>query len=262
MRFDKQLIIFLFVDYKSQCFWEVSKSHFKMFQKLVFFAIFALICAQAPPPSVDNLFSTSWDMQRRLSPRQQMVDYEITHLRESLTDVLEVRTTSAFEEVENNTRQVIELERPYRVILTSLPENSCTLNLLSQLSLQTDFSGFRSALCVRTYDQTSDVIVQEAQEFIAMYEGIFVRLQKVVVESYTRYNAFSEQTEIVDRFNTEYNRRIADWEAVRPQAEDFEVNLNNSLEDTHATLEGCMQNVRDTTVDRYEAIIAQIDACN
>lgn len=228
---------------------------------ILIFAVISAIFAQDPPPSVDNLFATSWDMQQRLSPRQQVVDSEVTELRESLTDVLEVRTAGALEGIENNTRQIIELERPYRVMLTSLPESSCRNNLLTRLSLETDFSGFRSSLCVRTYDESSGVVVQEAQDFIAMYEGLFVRLQKVVVYSYERRNPFSQQAEIVDRFNDEYNRRLQEWDAIRPQAEDFEVTIDRAMETTEEAMEECMLTARNIAVQNYQEIISQISVC-
>lgn len=228
----------------------------------VIFAIIAVTFAQDPPPSVDNLFSESWTMQQRLSPRQQLVDSEVTQLRESLTTVLDVRTTDALEEIENNTRAIVELERPYRVILTSLPESPCRNNLLSQLSLATDFSGFESSLCVRNYYDQSEVVTQEAQEFIAMYEGLFVRLQKVVIESYERRNAFSQQTAIVNRFNAEYNRRLAEWDAIRPQAEDFEVNLDTTMVSVHTTMDGCMETSRTEAVAAYDRVMTRIPTCD
>lgn len=229
--------------------------------------LFVLICAstsinaQAPPPSVDNLFSQSWEMQQRLSPRQQLVDSEVTELRESLTSVLDVHTGEAMREIENNTRQVVELELPYRVILTSLPDSACKLNLLRSLSLHTDFTGFKSAICVNRYQSSSDAIVEGAQDFIALYEGLFVRLQKVVVESYRNHNAFSQQTEILERHGSEYARRLDEWDAIRPQAEDFEANLNTAMTETHTTMEGCMLQVRDEAVIEYESILTRVPTC-
>lgn len=227
----------------------------------ILFAIICAINAQDPPPPVDDLFAQSWEMQRRLSPRQHLVDSEVTKLRESLTEVLEVRTEEAMGEIENNTRQVIEIERPYRVILTSLPDSACKTNLLTRLSLHTDFTGFKSAVCVNRYDSSSTVVVQGAQDFIALYEGLFVRLQKVVVESYRNHNAFSQQTEIVERFTSEYGRRLEEWDTIRPQAEDFEANLDVALAETHTTMEGCMQEARDDAVVEFENIVSRASTC-
>lgn len=124
-----------------------------------FFVIFAaVICyvGSNPPPAVDQLFTDSWLMQQRLSPQQQSIDTAVTELRQQLTEVLDIRTTEALQEIENNTRQIIEIERPYRVMLTDMPVTPCTTNLLNQLSLATTFSGFHSANCVSRYDTASE----------------------------------------------------------------------------------------------------------
>jgi hypothetical protein len=119
--------------------------------------ISAVICAMvAQPPPVDQLFTDSWAQHQRLSPQQQSIDYAVTELRQQLTGVLDVRTTEALQEIENNTRQVIEIERPYRVMLTDMPVNPCTTNLLNQLAEATSFTGFQSANCVSRFDTSSE----------------------------------------------------------------------------------------------------------
>lgn len=231
-----------------------------------FFVIFASvilsISAQAPMPPVDDLFSESWAMQQRLSPQQQSVDTVVSELRLSLTSVLDVKTAQALQEIENNTRQIVELERPYRVMLTALPVSECSTNLLSQLSFTTQFSGFNSANCITTYDNESQQVVDEAQDFIAQYEGVFVRLQKAVIHAYRSPRAvFTNQAAIVTHFTNEYSTRMQEWEAIRPQAEDFDVNVANQLEQTHTTLDGCMSVVRSGIEATYQQIISFIPVC-
>lgn len=225
--------------------------------------IAVVICTiSAQPPPVDQLFSDSWLMQQRLSPQQQSVDTAVTELRQQLTGVLDVKTTEALQEIENNTRQIVEIERPYRVMLTTMPVNPCTTNLLNQLTEATSFTGFRSANCVARYDTSSQVVVEQAQDFIQQYEGLFIRLQKVVVRGFRARNHFSQQTEIVANFTTEYNSRMAEWDAIRPQAEDFEVNIAVQLEETHATMDECMVSIRNGVITDYERVIQQISTCD
>lgn len=128
--------------------------------------IAAVICYISAQSSVDQLFTDSWALHGRLSPQQQSIDTAVTELRQQLTGVLDVRTTEALQEIENNTRQIIEFERPYRVILTSMPTNPCTTNLLNQLSLKTEFTGFQSAVCVARYDGTSQEVSKKLLRWI------------------------------------------------------------------------------------------------
>lgn len=121
--------------------------------------IVAVICTiSAQPPPVDQLFTDSWSVHGRLSPQQQSIDTAVTELRQQLTGVLDVRTTEALQEIENNTRQIIEIERPYRVMLTDMPVNPCTTNLINQLTEATTFTGFQSANCVSRFDSGSGAV--------------------------------------------------------------------------------------------------------
>lgn len=120
--------------------------------------IAAVICYISAQSTVDQLFTDSWTVHGRLSPQQQSIDTAVTELRQQLTGVLDVQTTEALQQIENNTRQIIEIERPFRVTLASMPTNPCTTNLINQLNAKTEFSGFKSANCVARFDGSSQQV--------------------------------------------------------------------------------------------------------
>jgi hypothetical protein len=93
------------------------------------------------------------------------------------------------------------------------------------------------------------------------YEGVFVRLQKVVVRGFRSRNHFSQQSEIVANFTSEYTARIAEWDAMKPQAETFQPQLEEDLGETHQALDECMTRVRSTVTTDYERIIAGVPTC-
>lgn len=88
-----------------------------------------------------------------------------------------------------------------------------------------------------------------------------MRLQKTVVRGFRSRNHFSQQSEIVANFTTEYNARITEWEAMRPQAEGFEQNVSTQLEETQQAMYQCMTNVRSSITTAYETIISNIPTC-
>lgn len=226
-----------------------------------FFVIFAAVICMIGA-TVDELYNQAWAVHGNLAPRQNQVDTAVSDLRQQLTTVLDVRTTEALQEIENNTRQVIELERPFRVMLTSLPVNPCTANLLSQLDEKTAMTGFSSAICVNRYDTSSQDAVEQAEGFIAQYEGLFIRLQKAVIRGFrSPRNHITNHAAIISNFTTEYNSRIAEWDAMRPQAEDFEYNIGQQLAATHVSLDECMSEIRGDVSTRYQDVIAQIPIC-
>jgi hypothetical protein len=227
---------------------------------LVIFALVAL-AQSAPTADVENLFSEAWRVQHLLSPKQQELDSEVTELRETLTNVLETRSQGALQGIESNAFEIVEIEAPFREAVAALPAGACKNNLQRQLDMKTEFTGFASSLCVSRYDRANGQTIIGAQEFIANYEGLFVRLQKVVIESFSGNNALIHQADIIEEFNTEYEARLAEWEQVRPEAEDFEHNLDETMGVQESELNSCMLNVRtEATVD-FERISNMITVC-
>jgi hypothetical protein len=227
---------------------------------LIILAIIASAVAQNRP--IDGLFEEAWNVQHQTSPRQQLIDNDITRLRESMTEILEDRTNKALTHIEENLVTILELEKPYLDKLNAEPvQNSCINNIRNHILELTDFTGFTSSLCVQGYDTASADSISDAQEFIAEYEGLFVRLQKVVVEAFAKRNPFIYQPDIIERFNTEFEQRKAQWDAMRPQVEDFAFNFNADLEGHESTMDQCMSHIRDQVVRDYDRWVSMTYIC-
>lgn len=230
--------------------------------KLIILTLFIVSAINGAPTSkAVDLFTDAWRVQHLLSPKQADIDSDVTELRESLTNVLEVRSNSALQGIEKNVVSIFEIEEPFKVQIDALASSSCKDNLLRQLNTKTEFTGFSSSLCVRTYDRKSEGIITNAQEFIAIYEGLFVRLQKVVVQSFAGHNALIQEADIVEQFVGEYQARLDEWEGIRPQAEDFEFNLDTSITAEEAELNSCMETVRNEASVQYQQLATMIPIC-
>jgi hypothetical protein len=211
--------------------------------------------------TVPELFTQAWIVQNLLSPNQQAMDNDVTQLRESLTDVLEEKSRDALDFIDTSTLTILAVEEPYKARLMAIPQSTCRQNLLSQLEQQTEESGYRSGLCVATYDTDSEVTITDAQEFISTYEGLFVRLQKTVIQSFNRRNAIIDAFGIHQNFTAAFNERYLEWQAIRPQVEDFEYNLSTDLTTQGSTLDSCLTSVREIAFQQYEIIGNRITVC-
>jgi hypothetical protein len=229
--------------------------------KLTIILALIVLAHSAPTSTVVDLFTEAWRVQELLSPRQEDIDNDVTQLRESLTTVLEKRSKGALEGIESNVVEILELEAPYQTEVAGLPNGACKDNLQRQLDMKTQFTGFASSLCVTRYDKQAENTITVAQEFIATYEGLFVRLQKVVVQSFSGNNALIHQTDIVDQFVSEFEARTAEWEEIRPQVEDFEYNLDETMSVQETELNSCMTSVRAQAVIEYATISNSIAIC-
>ncbi|KAG5678028.1 hypothetical protein PVAND_007735 [Polypedilum vanderplanki] len=229
--------------------------------KLTIILALIVIAQSAPTSNIVDLFTEAWRIQNLLSPSQKAIDSDVTQLRESLTIVLEKRSKGALEEIESNVLEILAIETPFQEQIAALPEGSCKNNLQQQLNMRTEFTGFTSSLCVTQYDKKAENTITEAQEFIANYEGLFVRLQKVVIESFSGNNALIHQAAIIEEFDSEYQARLAEWEEMKPLVEDFEYNLDTTMGVQESELNSCLQKVRDEVEIEFEKLVQYIVVC-
>lgn len=211
--------------------------------------------------SVDELFQTAWEFQNKLNPRQEDIDNDVTEFRTSVSNVLKTTSKSALSEVEENAKTILELESPVRMAVSALPVGDCSNNLNDLLSSITTFTGFQSSNCVALYDAAVDDEIQQAQDLISVYDGIFTELQQLVIKAFVGKNQFNEQAEIVSRFELEYERRVAAWEKIKPDVEHFIDTLSDKIDDFNGGMNGCMHNIQESVVGAYSMISTRVQTC-
>lgn len=211
--------------------------------------------------SVDELFEIAWEYQNKLNPRQQDIDNEVTEFRTSLSRVLKVTSKEALEEVEENSKIILELEKPVRSAVSELKEGDCSKNLNNLLTATTEFTGYESSVCVKYYDKSVIAEVREAQDLISAYDGIFTELQQLVVQAFVGRNQFNQQEEIVEAFEVEYDRRIEAWEEIKPDIDNFIDDLTNDVEKSNEELKVCMKAIQDDVLLAYNRMSDRIQTC-
>lgn len=226
-----------------------------------------LIVLQAAPirkseeVSIEELFKTAWEFQNKLIPRQEGIDNDVTELRTSVSKVLKSTSSEALKEVEDNAKKVLLLEQPVRSSINGLKAGDCATNLKSLLNGITEFTGFESSNCVKFYDNSVDAEVRTAQEMITNYDGIFTELQQLVVKAFVGKNQFSQQAEIIDAFEDEYERRVEEWERIKPNVEEFIDTLGDTIGQINNAMGFCMKDVQDTVSVAYNFISTRVETC-
>lgn len=211
--------------------------------------------------SVDELFEVAWEYQNKLSPTQQDIDNEVTDFRTSLSRVLKQTSKDALEEVEENAKVILELEKPVRSAVSELKEGDCSANLASLLSALTEFTGYESSNCVKRYDKSVTGEVRAAQDVINSYDGIFTELQQLVVQAFIGRNQFNDQTEIIEAFEVEFDKRAEAWDKIKPEVENFIDDLNNGIGKSSELMESCMKEIRDDVSAAYNRISGRVQSC-
>jgi hypothetical protein len=236
--------------------------------KFVILLLVNVIALQAAPVSqtssaieVNDLFDTAWKFQDKLNPRQSDIDNDVTEFRNSVSNVLKTTSKNALKEVEDNAKRILDLENPVRTSIDGLKVGDCSSDLKKLLNGITGFTGYKSSNCVKLYDYSVDVEVQQAQDLISVYDGIFTELQQLVVKSFVGKNQFNQQAEIIERFEQEYEKRVAAWEAIKPDVELFIENLSGNIEAFNDVMHECMVEIQQTVLPSYELLKEDIETC-
>lgn len=232
---------------------------------LIFLA--SLIASQGAPiissdsTNIDELFKMAWEYQNKLNPRQEDIDKEVTEFRVLVSKMLNATPRLALEEVESNSKKVLELEEPTRTAVFALSPSSCASNLKNLLSEITEFTGYESSNCVKFYDNSVEREIQNAQNFISNYDGIFTEFQQLVVQSFIGKNQFIQQSEIIETIENEYKRRVENWEEIQPKVETFIDTLTDTISNIHTEMESCMEDIQDNVSVAYKFISSRVTTC-
>jgi hypothetical protein len=211
---------------------------------------------------IDGLFETAWEFQEKLNPRQTDIDNDVSEFRNSVSNVLKTTSRDALKELEENSLKILELESPVRTSVNELKEGDCSDDLKKLLNGVTSFTGYKSSNCVKLYDLAVDKEVQQAQELISVYDGIFTELQQLVVKAFVGKNQFTQQPEIIEYFNEEYNKRVAAWEEIKPDVELFIENLSGNIGAFNEVMHNCMVDIQKTVLPSYELLKEDVITCS
>lgn len=234
--------------------------------KFVIILLVNLIALNAAPIAetnleIDSLFETAWEFQSKLNPRQTDIDNDVSEFRNSVSNVLKTTSKNALKEVEDNAKKVLELESPVRTSINGLKVGDCSNDLKYLLNGITSFTGYKSGNCVKFYDASVDIEVQQAQDLISVYDGIFTELQQLVVKAFVGRNQFKEQDEIVETFEREYELRVAKWEEIKPDVELFIENLSGKIDGFNELMNDCMVEIQKSVVPAYAMMEEDIQTC-
>ena len=210
-----------------------------------------------------TLFEQSWIYQARLTALQDDINEQLTAIRTAVSTVLKSSSNETLAQIENNSDVILAMDKPTRDILfdRALTATKCIINLRVLINGITEFTGFGSSNCVTSYDLSVQGALNNASNVLRGYEGNFGDVQQIVVRSFIGYNGFTEPEEIEDRFIDEFNRRDAEWQAIRPNVVGFISDLRSKIDELNSVLGSCFKNIQDEVAPGYGILAAQLQTC-
>lgn len=210
----------------------------------------------------DSLFISAWDYQGRLTTLQQDINEQLTAIRTAVSAVLKTSSNETLGQIDNNAIQLLAQDEPARTqIFAMTPPTACGNNLKILINAITEFTGFGSSNCVATYDRNVQGVLKTAYAQLQKYEASFGDAQQIVVRSFIGINVFTAPEQIEARFSVAYTQRVNEWNAIRPDVENFLRTLGTNIAVFNTVLGECFKGIQDTVNPRYAELQAAIPTC-
>lgn len=91
--------------------------------------------------------------------------------------------------------------------------------------------------------------------------GLMAVIQMIVLNAFNDINVYVSNTEIEDRFVTEYNAQFARWEQIQVVIANFLQTLEDDISVFNVILGNCFQMVQDDLQPQYDRLVAQVEIC-
>lgn len=209
----------------------------------------------------DSLFEKAWEYQDEVTALQQDIDETLTEIRTAVSLVLKSSSRETLGQIENNAHALMDQDAPARGAIFAEGSSPCINNLKVLINAITEFTGFGSSNCVTTYDKSVQGTLSTAKAFLQKYEESFSNVQQIVVRSFIGKNAFVQYDEIEARFGEQYNLRKSQWDAFRPDVEEFVRTLDANIAVFNTALGECFVTIQQNVAPAYDELQGEIQTC-
>lgn len=204
--------------------------------------------------SVDELFETAWGFKNRI--------LEIEELQITIADMVKNSSVHALTTYESDIRYIIELEEPVRQQLNNaIGINSCIANLQNLLSSYTTFGGYGAANCVRAYDEQLEFEIIRTNDVVHLYNEIVLEMLMITMRSFSNENIFTHKMEIIDRFNTQFEKYITQLEFMAPQVQSLKERTFETIIGLNSDMDLCLSGIQTTLINSYDSLLQLLQFC-
>jgi len=206
----------------------------------------------------EELFTRAWEVQNKLAPNLEQVDSEV---RVSISLTLKSSSSVTLEKLEENSKVILELEKPLRATVAELTKSLCSLHLLEFLNTITTFTGFASSNCVTKYNENVGDDATKGQQLIGLFKAAHGEMQQIVVTSFANRNAFIQSLDIIDQFKTEFDDKFSRWNELRLQVDAFLLWFEQAMSIYIAEVDECFKSVQRNVLNYYAMIPSRVESC-
>lgn len=208
-----------------------------------------------------DLFEKAWTYQALVKSLQNDINEQLTSVRTAVSTVLSSSTDATLTQIASNKDVILALDASARDEVYAVTSSVCVNTLKVLLNGITEYTGFGSANCVTAYDNSAQEVLTSAYALLQKYEGSYSDVQQNVVRAFIGNNVFLDSEQIEANFAEVFSTSTAEWEAIRPEIEDFVSSLASNIAVFNTVLGDCFGAIQSGVAPAYAALQSQLATC-
>lgn len=210
----------------------------------------------------DFLSRTSWAHQAAYHALQTEIDTIITDINSMIAVVLVNTTSETVKTYETHGNAVWGVREAVDTDIEVLRESECKDQVLDHNEVAVQGSGFRSLLCITTFNSKVKLEVDAVQAKVNEMNVHFGNIALNVYRAYIGVNPMVEGEAIERLINSTYIEVTNHWLSVKPDINALRTTLTNNINALKTTVAACFV-VASGYMDSNAVLIReQIDYCN
>jgi hypothetical protein len=220
-------------------------------------------CCASVINNPSTIFEIADEYQPKVTSLQQEIIDEINEWRSTMTEVLKETSNSTLTQTHLNYYSLLAMDELVRELIFVELNNtgSCVQNLRNRLGLLTDFSGFKSGICLRRYDRNVTEIVNVVYDALEKYESAIAIIQTVVVNAFTSRNIWREKDLIQNEIEDAYNSYKDEWERTVVLIANYLLTFKSNIIIQNEVLVECFAEVYAEYEPQYAMLVRDAEVC-
>ena len=231
---------------------------------------FGILCLVAAAYAVeiniiypDELFSDAFRYQNSINDLQSEIFKTISELRVALSTSLKKVANSTLLDIENDVVAVLGIDKPYRTLFfeTNSQQTICLENLRNRLNYETEFTGFKSGICLAVYDNEVNKIITETYSAISIYDNELSQFELSVIEAFSLRNVWTQPDDIRNNFVGSYNKFNATLADLKEKIGNLSFNIDEKVGVHAVKLNECYANSQAFLGDQLKRLEGELAYC-
>lgn len=231
---------------------------------------FGILCLIAAASAVEisivyptALFEDALTYQGNINDMQTEMFELITKLRQDLAKTLKETANFTLYFIEDDVKKVFDIDSPYRTMLfvNNSQTSMCMNNMRIRLNQITEFTGFKSGICLAVYDMGVNKVVNETYNAISAFDDETLGFELSVIAAFAGKNVWTQPETINSTFVNSFNNFKVIYDEFKAKINGFTTNIQEKVAELSVVLNTCYKESQDSLKDQMAIFEVDLRTC-